>query len=276
MSTTDTARISPTAHYTGYVWYQNSLSNPALITQLGKRLYQVVRPFDYAARLFMPGRTLETTLLLRHRLIDEHLDQAIQSGQIRQVVEIASGLSPRGFRFTQKYGSKDLIYIETDLSGMANRKRETLNAAGLQQENHHVITVNALVDSGPESLMEATKGLLDPSRGTAIITEGLINYFDRPTVLSMWRRFTQFLNAFPNGKYLSDIHVSAENQQFQLVRSFSRLLGRFAGGNLYFHFNDESELLHALKDAGFKNASTERPRENNHPPSLVRVIEANL
>jgi len=60
---------------------------------------------------------MRTTLKQRHRMIDQHLTQLIEQHPDLQVLEIASGLSPRGWNFRQKYPNID--YRELDLPGMA-------------------------------------------------------------------------------------------------------------------------------------------------------------
>ena len=120
--------ISPTAHYTGYVWYAHGLSHQAFATRTGRLLYHALRgPNAIAQRLGTPS--LEGMLLARHRLIDLRLAQAIESGEIRQVIEIAAGLSPRGWRFATRYADR-ITYIEADLPGMLAHKRRILATLG--------------------------------------------------------------------------------------------------------------------------------------------------
>lgn len=38
---------------------------------------------------------------------------------------------------------------------------------------------------------------LDHHQGLAIITEGLLNYFDQAAVLAMWERFAGYWGSFP-------------------------------------------------------------------------------
>ena len=84
--------ISPTAHYTGYVWLQHGLSHPAFATLQGQAFYYALKaPMAMAKGL--GGPTLEAFLLARHRLIDLQLENAIESGEITQIIEIAAGLS---------------------------------------------------------------------------------------------------------------------------------------------------------------------------------------
>src|SRR5262245_26104268 len=89
--------ISPTAHYTGYVWVANGLSHPAFATNEGRLLYHALRPANLAARA-VGGPSLEGLLVARHRVIDHLLEAAIRSEKVGQVLEIACGLSPRGWR----------------------------------------------------------------------------------------------------------------------------------------------------------------------------------
>ena len=51
--------ISPTAHYTGYVWARNGLSHPALATREGRLLFESLRPLIAASRC--SGRQLRSS-----------------------------------------------------------------------------------------------------------------------------------------------------------------------------------------------------------------------
>src|SRR5437763_12606727 len=93
--------ISPTAEYTGYVWSRNGRSHPALSTLTGRAFYESLRPPMIASRL-VGGPTIEAFLLARHRLIDLLLAGWIDDGRISQVLEIACGMSPRGWRFAER------------------------------------------------------------------------------------------------------------------------------------------------------------------------------
>ena len=109
--------ISPTAHYTGYVWARNGLSHPELATTEGRILFESLRPMMLVSAA-VGGSSLEPYLLARHRAIDALLERAIEEHGVTQVVEVASGLSPRGWRFTTRYGDR-LTYVEADLPEMA-------------------------------------------------------------------------------------------------------------------------------------------------------------
>ena len=146
MSASDT--ISPTAHYTGYVWARNGLSTPELTTTEGRILFESLQPLMVVSGTL--GRpSLEAYLLARHVAIDALLERAIERDRVTQVLEVAAGLSPRGWRFAQRYGDR-VTYVEADLPAMASRKREALERAASLTDNHRVRDLDALQEDGGE------------------------------------------------------------------------------------------------------------------------------
>lgn len=135
----DTSSISFTALYTGHVWYANGLSAPAFHTRRGSVFYHALAPFEYIGGK-IAGGNIRTFLLQRHHLIDHLVRDAIEQRGVRQVLEIACGLSPRGYRFRQQY--PDLKYVEADLPDMAARKHRLLSAQQCLNEMHRVVPLN--------------------------------------------------------------------------------------------------------------------------------------
>lgn len=262
--------ISPTAHYTGYVWFANGQSHEALATRAGRRMYQALRGPNAAARAFGLG-TLEGMLLARHRLIDLRLTRAIEAGEVSQVIEIAAGLSPRGWRFTRAF--PELLYLEADLPAMVAHKRALLAEVGAR---HQIVELDALAPTALDELCAT----LDPARGTAIITEGLVNYFDRATVTAMWARFSRALSRFSHGLYLSDLIVRDGNRDL-VTATFAGLLGMFVRGKVHVHFQSADDAVRALEDAGLdavlhdpRDFASELPDLERAGAGRVRVIEA--
>jgi len=246
MARSNPAAISPTAHYTGYVWYAHGQSHDAFATRTGKLMYKALRgPNAIAHVASLP--TLDGMLLARHRLIDLRLTQAIDAGEVAQVVEVACGLSPRGWRFAERYRDR-ITYVEADLPGMLANKRRILARLGGETPYHRTAEIDALADAGPTSI-DAICASLDPTKGTAIITEGLINYFDRNTVISMWGRFARALQRFPKGIYLSDL-IMREDNGSPMIAAFSWLLSAFVRGKVHMHFDSAAEAEAALASAG--------------------------
>jgi len=254
--------IGITAHATGYVWARNGLSHPELSTREGRMLSDSMRPMMMLSSV-LGGPTLESYLLARHRTIDALLERAIEQDGVTQVIEIACGLSPRGWRFAGRYGSK-LTYIEADLPGMADRKQRALRRMGSLGEHHRVEVLDALLEEGPGSLA-ALAAKLDPDAGLAIVTEGLLGYLDREAVEGIWSRFARTLAGFRTGLYLADIQLSGDASA--PVRAFRVMLSALVRSRVHLHFTDTRDVAGALKRAGFERA------EVHHAPQVAAAGE---
>ncbi len=278
---TDSSRISPTAHYTGYVWCRHRLSPPGLETTTGRFMFEALRwPMHLAAKANR-GLTLELLLLQRHLIIDHVLREAVESGAVAQIVEVAAGMSGRGLRLTQRYPR--LTYLEADLPGMAARKRERLAALGATHR-HRVLDVDALATSGALSLVEAARPHLDPTAGTAIVTEGLVNYFPRESVERIWTNLSALLAcSSAGGLYVTDLHLLDGQHRRLLIRTFRALLGTFTGGGVHLSYQSDEEAAAALERCGFsagtrfvRPADVERdvPIPPSHGLRYVNIVVA--
>jgi O-methyltransferase involved in polyketide biosynthesis len=241
--------ISPTAHYTGEAWVRNGLSHPQLATRQGRFLHRTLALPNAASR-WVGGPTLEGLLLARHRIIDSVLDEWIERG-VGQVVEAACGMSPRGWRFSERYGDR-LTYIEADLPAMARRKREALARMGSLGDHHRVVDLDVLRAGGPGSL-DSLAGELDPAKGLVVITEGLLTYFDDPTVEALWARLARVLSGFSQGAYLADLRFARPGRGLS-ERAFDLVLGAFVRGRVHAYRGDEASAEASLRNAGFKEA----------------------
>ena len=170
------------------------------------------------------------------------------------MIEIAAGMSGRGWRFANRYGDA-ITYVEADLPAMAARKRRALARIGSLSDAHRVAEIDARRDEGPDSLAQLAASL-DPAAGLAIVTEGLLGYLSTDAVLGVWRRIAAALAPFSAGLYLSDLHLGSV--QTPVVRVFRRLLAGFVRGQVYLHFHDAADAEAALRQAGFGTASVRR------------------
>ena len=274
----ESEKVSPTAYATGYFWYRHGLSHEGLTVPEGKRLDRRFRLLIRTVKL-LSGMSIEALMLARHKGIDALLTKHIESGRVTQVIELAAGLSARGWRFSQRYPDK-LTYVETDLPHMAARKRDMLEAAKLGSPRHRVETVNVLMNRGPGSMHELAQSL-DRSAGLAIITEGLLSYLDPNTARAVWRRITDTLKQFPFGVYLSDSYVRSD--RYGLGGALFRgVIQRFVRGRMHVHFETEEGARTTLRASGFREITMHEPRNipETHELGLirggdrVRVLEA--
>jgi O-methyltransferase involved in polyketide biosynthesis len=268
-------RVSPTAHYTGYVWARNGLSHPELATREGRILFDSLQPVMLGSQA-IGGATLESYLLARHQAIDALLERAIEAGEVSQVIEVAAGLSPRGWRFTRRYGDR-LVYVEADLPGMASRKQAALERIGSLGERHRVRALDVLRDDDAPGSLAVVAGELDQRQGLAIVTEGLLGYLPTDAVAGIWRRFASTLSEFAGGRYISDLHLGGVVTP--QVRVFRLALSAFVRGRVYLHFSDAADAEHALLTAGFADAQV-RPavdvirRSDSRGSGLANILEA--
>jgi O-methyltransferase involved in polyketide biosynthesis len=266
-----TGAVSPTAHYTGETWVRNGLSHPDLATWQGRALHQAMALPNAASKAF-GGPTLEGLLLARHRIIDSILDDLIEGG-ISQVVEAACGMSPRGWRFSERYGER-LTYVEADLPAMARRKREALAQMGSLGEHHRVVELDVLRDGGPGSL-ESLAEELDPAKGLAIVTEGLLTYFDDETVEALWARLARVLGGFSKGVYLADLRFARPDRGLP-EQAFDLLLGAFVRGKVHAYRGDDAGAAAELRAAGFDQARLHRGNEHPSTADLRRDAGAGV
>lgn len=275
---TDTSRISISAHYTGYIWYKHGLSAPGFATSAGRIANALLTPVNAFLRL-VAGANIDIFLLQRHSVIDHQVETLIKEHGVEQIVELASGLSPRGYRLKQKY--PQLQYIEADLPGMAARKKALLDKIGLQ-ENHQVFPCNILERDGEQSI-KALLGKLDPAKKTLIVTEGLVNYFDLATIKSVWEQMAEGLKTFPEGYYVTDLYPDfIHHPSYKYVQFAQKLVGFFTRGQWPLHYRSDDAIQKGFKQDGFSQVEVHDPAEFygklNLPEvktqTLVRIIRA--
>ena len=119
----DSSGISFTALFTGHVWYESGMSARFFTSPKGELLYRGLAPVEYVSKRTF-GFNVHDMLLQRHLIMDHLIEQHIKNEGVTQILEIASGYSPRGYTLSRKF--PQLHYIEADLPHMAKRKTELL------------------------------------------------------------------------------------------------------------------------------------------------------
>jgi len=249
--------ISFTAHYTGYIWYSMGISNPVFATSKGKFLAKLVHPLESWAEKHVGG-SMRTTLKQRHSLIDRQLQQLIQQHPQLQVLEIACGLSPRSWNFRQQYNQID--YRELDLPDMAKIKTEALKK--LDQASPEVLTADIFSQD-----FEKIFQVFDPKRPLVIISEGLINYFDKNLLNRLLQGINEYSQDFEQLHYITDIYPEpVKNKLASFIWNSSRLLKFMSRSAFTFHFTTPLEVQHFFSDAGFTQVEVLQPM--NHLPKM--------
>ena len=279
-SAIDTSSISFTALYTGHVWFANGLSDNAFHTRKGSFFYHALAPFEYVGKRLVGG-DIKTFLLQRHFLIDHLLTTAIEHEGVEQVLEIACGLSPRGYRYSQRY--RNLKYVEADLPDMAARKHRLLSEKQLLNHNHQVVPLNILSQKSVDSLETVIDHSFERDKPLLVITEGLVNYFSTDSITPFWQRLHDCLAEFPMGIYLTDNYPLLHDHPFRRTLSvLGSMLGAVSRSEVSFHFCSDEEAESYFTQLGFERVNVRNPRAyydsldipRTRINSLVRIIEA--
>ncbi|PKM21873.1 MAG: methyltransferase, partial [Gammaproteobacteria bacterium HGW-Gammaproteobacteria-14] len=254
----DTSSISFTALYTGHVWYANGLSAPAFHTRRGSLFYHALAPFEYIGGK-IAGGNIRTFLLQRHHLIDHLLRDAIENKGVTQVLEIACGLSPRGYRFREQY--PHLNYVEADLPDMAARKHRLLSTEQRLNDKHRVVPLNIFSTEGIDALETVAEKSFDRSQPLLVITEGLVNYFSLESINPFWTRLQTLLSQYPSGTYLTDNYPLFHDHPFhKTMKTLGGMLGAASRSQVSFHFGNDTEAQQQFKDCGFQKVTIHNPQ----------------
>ncbi|MCH7384700.1 class I SAM-dependent methyltransferase [Acinetobacter dispersus] len=267
--------ISFTAHYTGYIWYQMGISHPALATAKGKTLAALVHPIESWAEKYVGG-SMRTTLKQRHSILDNHLKELIEQHPNLQVLEIACGLSPRGWWFRQHY--PNITYRELDLPDMAATKQAALQQ--IESNVDEVLSVDLFTDA-----FAAAFEVFDQQRPLVIISEGLINYFEKPMLQQLIQAIANYGQNFKELHYLTDIYPEpTQNKLATIIWNSSRLLKWMSRSAFSFHFKNPAEVENFFQEAGFNQVEVLQPKQffeqatlentQQHLGDLVWVIQA--
>ena len=276
----DTSSISFTALYTGHVWYANGLSAPAFHTRRGSVFYHALAPFEYVGGK-LAGGNIRTFLLQRHHLIDHLVREAIEQRGVRQVLEIACGLSPRGYRFRQQY--PDLKYVEADLPDRAARKHRLLSAQHCLNDMHRVVPLNIFSTDGVDAMESIADKCFDSGQPLLVITEGLVNYFSLESISPFWQRLQGMLAGYAGGTYLTDNYPLFHDHPFhRTMKTLGGMLGAASRSQVSFHFGSDQETASHFSELGFASVTVHNPKDfyqqlpipQSRGNPFVRVIEA--
>lgn len=265
--------ISFTAHYTGYRWYLQGISHPAFATSKGKFLNTLLHPLENWAEHKLGG-SMRTVLEQRHRIIDQQLDQLLERHPDLQVVEIAAGLSPRGWHYRQQV--PQLRYIEVDLPDMAASKRTALAQAG--QPEAEVLAIDLFTPQ-----LDDLFACLDQERPVVIISEGLVNYFSQHMLHTLWSRLAAHGRQFVQFYYLTDLCPEpVGHRHSKLVTRSGQLLRWMSKSAFAFHFARPAELIAFMQMCGFEQVQVLQPADlsmtdpQQHLGDFVWIVRATV
>lgn len=285
----DSTGISFTALFTGHVWYENGMSAQFFTSPKARLLFNALQPVEKLSQNLL-GLTVHDMLLQRHHIIDHRIDWLIKHEGVTQILEIACGYSPRGYKLSRKYPG--LKYIEADLPHMAQRKQQLLQQHHGFGPDHQVVGCDVFESGAPHGLDYIMTEVLDPSRPTIIITEGLVNYFRLEDIRKVWSRLSQLGQGFPKAWYITDLVPKSRQLWMPLVQMGAGALSLATRAHVNFHFTGKAQIEQGFKACGFSQVTVHHPEQfrellaipvatqthkgRQRGKSMVRVVECRI
>jgi O-methyltransferase involved in polyketide biosynthesis len=207
----------------------------------------------------------------RYKLVN----RLIKESQINQVLEIATGLAPRGIDLSS---DNNLIYVETDFSKLIEEKKMMLHNISQNMKmklplNLHFESANALDFN---ELLQSCKHF-DRSKPIIIVHEGLLRYlsFDEKTIVA--QNIHKLLDIFGGAWITPDISKKRIVQDSKIVAhglrdELNKITGINIDNNL---FDDEQHAVTFFEALGFEieRHSFMEAKNNLVSPSKLNIEE---
>lgn len=248
MSILNPADISITARYTAATWAALGLPFAGRFTdRRGRALY---RASELAARLLPRayGRQLIDGLLVPRHL---YMDEWIRSYKIEQVIEVASGFSPRGLMFAQE----GLHYVEVDRPRIIAQKRARCADVARQPEF-------VAVDATATDFVDHVSARCKPGLRTALVTEGFSPYFSREGYLAVLKNFRALALRY-HAVYLTDFYrIPRRSGAQRTAFALGNLILKAVADQVYVYIHDQDELRLLFAQAGWQVQEIASPAQD--------------
>jgi O-methyltransferase involved in polyketide biosynthesis len=183
------------------------------------------------------------------------VDYLLMQHSVRNILEIASGLSPRGLAFTQ---DSRVQFVEADLGDIIQQKeimaRNIIRDSGVQHVNNlHFITANAL---NKEELMNAL-GSFEIAKKMAVVHDGFLPYLTRDEK-SRFASYVRTILSIHGGLWIhADVSMKTRYKEVlkeqgvlkSAMHTISVLIDRDMETNA---FEDEEDATTFFKGCGFR------------------------
>jgi O-methyltransferase involved in polyketide biosynthesis len=209
---------------------------------------------DVAQELWAADQHTHQPLLIEPRVNAPGIELRYRMGThlttgAAQVLDIASGLTPRGLHLTPE--DPDLTYVEFDLPLMIDLKTRVIaelthRQLAYQPANLHLEAGNALETT---SLQRVAAYHFDAAQPTIVTTEGLLHYLTHPQKAQLARGIGSILLAHPDSVWYTDMPVQqgVAQQNSPLARTTSARTGRNVPAN---RFATPEEAMSFFDDSG--------------------------
>jgi len=113
-----------------------------------------------------------------------------------------------------------------------------------------------------------------------VISEGLINYFDKDLLKQLIQSIAHYGTSFKKLHYLTDLYPEpVKNKLASIIWNSSKLLKLMSRSSFSFHFKSPEEVKNFFEDAGFNQVSVQQPQiffgqvpSNDHEQHLGDLV----
>ena len=174
-----------------------------------KDLAELVDAQTVADRFIPEGqeRPIHTPILIEARY--KTINRVLAQFQIRQIIELASGLLPRGAIATQ---NPDITFVESDLPAIVALKQKLVKQLIGDRSNLHFETIDA---THQPSQFPIGANYLRDDEPVAILCEGLLVYFNFEEKARVFANVREVLQRYRGVWITSDLIAKERRKQLQ-------------------------------------------------------------
>jgi O-methyltransferase involved in polyketide biosynthesis len=179
------------------------------------------------------------------------IDWAIAQTENNQIVELASGLLPRGMVMSQ---NSDITFVESDLPAMIHLKRQLVSQMIEEPSNLHFEAINAATHP---SQLPIGVDYLRESEPVTLVCEGLLQYLTMSEKGQLFVNIREMLQHYGGVWITPDLATKQSQLQIEeydtasqrLHQSIINTTGRSLVDN---SFNDRAEIKQFVSEQGFR------------------------
>ena len=244
-------KISPTALMVAYARQFTDIPYSQELSQL-VNAESFVEKLDAAVEKFQGhklDRPVETAALFEARY--KGIIQLIAEYSSKQILELASGLLPRGINFSQ---NSENIFIESDLSAMIAQKQQLVEQLIGNRSNLHFENIDATAQ--PTQFLLNTD-YLDSQKPITVVCEGLLMYLTLEEKQQVFKNVRELLQVY-GGVWITHDLTTKENLSHRWIVSptwhkFEETVNKMTETSLTdTHFENFKHVQQFATEQGFK------------------------